>query len=606
MKTIKSIPSLLALGILSLTASLNLKAQEIRPMMTVTAKDFATMMETSKHIQKAVEEQQKADLEQEFLKQAGNPNATGMDKSSPWHFGYWFTGPGQPTYTAYYIPVTDFKGFKSALIAGKQFRGRDNLNIIRKNGKYAVIIMRHEKQPEIAPEAITAIVRLRKELPQSIDSVYEANLHIDETLRKQLVAGLQMFRSMMQMQLKNPQGTKQNAATPFAAIGDILGLYIDFGTLVVNGLDNLTLNVDINAEQISVSNRIVAVPDSELAKLLKPTNPNLAPLAPYLGGDSAMAFAGHLQGSEFSQDLITKAMAVSAKLQGAKDSDELAKKMTDIMNKMLPMSFAGSFDMGPEFRVVGRYEFPDNRALDIHKDFSALMDTMTKMQIGEESLYSSYSRKAGARKVKGMAVDLITTAINTNSAMLKLPGQLEAFRMMWPDDKITYEIAGKGKRIYYSMGAPIEQAMNKSNNPAKLRVKIDKSTVIAGRYNFLKLMKTWLPNNPMMPAFMKESVAQLDHSGTGVDLKANLDGALSGQTVIPMKLLTQFSRFGKAMSKARIVDKKEGPTQEFRTDNQRAQVAVSCQFEFSDRKGSPRNRPLGESVSTGLRSSKPR
>ena len=550
MKTIKSL-------ILSTIVSTALlfpaiaAAQEIRPLLTITAQNFDRMVEASMHIQRAIEPKKPLDLRQEFLSQAGNPDGVGLDSSRPWHFSFWFSGIGMPTYSVLYVPVADFEAFKDALKPGKNFKGFHNNNIIRKDGKYAVIINRPKKDFEI-PEAVTkAAVQLRRTLPKTIGTVFQLNLGIDENMRKLLLGGLQMGRGMLQMQMANPKGKAQNAATPFDALADVFGLYFDVAALIVKGVENLQLNVDIDRQQITTTTRLDAVDGSELATMLAPTKANLNRFAPYLNNDSAMVFVGHVRGSEFTRGLIAKAMAVSAKLQGGDGGEKASKQMNEIMGKLLPMTFAGSFDMGPGFRISGIYEFPDNKANDIHEEFGGLMESMTQIQVGKDGLYSSFKREKAARKVKGATVDIVTTTINTNSAMLKLPGQLEAFRIMWPEDKITYEFATKGRRIFYSMGEPIEVAMAKAKSPAKLRVSINKNTFVAGRYNILALMKTWMPQNPMMPKEIMGPIGKLDHKDTGIDLKADIDGQLSSQTVVPLKLLTQFSRFGKEIAKGR-------------------------------------------------------
>lgn len=559
MKQIRYFTTFLAVVIISLTAAPKLTAENHHPMLIVTAKDFGEMMESSKHVLRALE--QENDIENRFLAEAGNPEGKGIDFHRPWHLAYWFTGIGQKTYAARYIPVTDFDAFVDACKEGKEFRGRDNANIIRKNGEYAVIITRNKRDPEIAPDVIESILQLSKQLPKSIDSVYRANLHIDAALRQQLLGGLQMLRGVTQMQLQSQQGQLKNLGTPIDAIGDIVGLYFEFGTLIVNGLEDLTLNIRVDSEQITLNSRFVAMADSELAGMLRASNPNLARFAPYLDGDASMVFAAHLEGSEFEKGLFSKLMTFSAKIQGGDNVEEMAKKLSEIMDKSLPVSFVGSFDMGRQFRLAGLYEFPDDRATDIHKDVIDLLDTMTKEQIGANSLYSSYESQIGARKVNGIPVDLITSHINTNSPLMKLPGQLDTFRLMWPDDKITFEYASKDNRIFYSMGVPIEKAMNKAKDPAKLRVTIDKNTVLVGRYNFLKLIKTFLPMNRMMPKMISQAFTSLDHTGTGIDVKANLDGGLDGQMVIPLKLLTQFSRAVGAMSNNR--KNSNGPAEEY-------------------------------------------
>ena len=126
------------------------------PALLITARDFDSMMGSAKRIQAAVAPKDTSNFEEQFLEQAGIPNATGIDKSRAWHFGIWSRGTG-PSLNVYFVPVTNFKQFKNALEDGKDFRGRDNLNVIRKSGKFAVIFRQHKRSPKLSDEWIKSV-----------------------------------------------------------------------------------------------------------------------------------------------------------------------------------------------------------------------------------------------------------------------------------------------------------------------------------------------------------------------------------------------------------------------------------------------------------------
>lgn len=535
-----------ALLTISIIATCGLHAAN--PALLISARDFDSMMDSARTIQAATSSKDTTNFEKSFLEQAGTPNATGIDKSRAWHFGIWSRGAGS-SLNVYFIPVTNFKEFKKALEKGKDFRGRDNLNVIRKSGKYAVIFRQHKRSPELSEEWIKAVTSWGKEAPKSIDSVYRLNILIEPPLRTILKAGLQGLKSMAELQAKSAQGKKQTSPLPFAAINEIFGLYYEFGALIVDGVEQLTLDINVDAEQITITDQVKPVKGSELAKLLKPAAPNLARFAPNLSADSAIVFAGHMAGSKFLRNFMSQAMTISAKMQGTEDA-ALAKHMKDFLDNMLPMNFAGSFDMGPGFRFIGIYEFPEQKGNQAFADFAKLTEAMTKAQIGKNSVYSDYQREAAVRKVNGIPVDRITLTLNTNAPMFQLPGQLEAFQLMAPDNKMAYEFAGKGRRVFYAMGAPIEAAIRKPRNPATLRVSIEKNTVLAARYNMLKFMQNILPNAPIKIPGIADALTKLDTEGTGIDIKADVNGQLSGEIVVPLKFLTQFNEFIKASTAA--------------------------------------------------------
>ena len=528
------------------------------PSFVVTARDFDSMMAGAKRIQDATSAKDNGDFEKTFLEQAGAPDANGIDKSRPWHFAMWHRGTG-PSMNVYFIPVTNFKEFKNGLKEGKDFRGRHNLNVIRKNGKYAVIFLQHQHSPELTDPWIKVALEWRKTAPKSIDSIWQVNILIENELRQFLKASLKGLKGMAEMQAKAGAG-KQTTPTPFpmTALTEVFGLYFDIGILIVEGVNNFTIDIDVDDEQITIKDHLKPVASSELAKLLNPASPDLGRFSANLNGDAAMVFVGHMSGSKFLRDFMSRAMAISANMQGSQDAS-MAKQMQEFLDNMLPMHFAGSFDMGLGFRFVGTYEFPDAKNNDAYKTLARITEDMAKAQVGKNAIYSDYKRESKIRKVNGIPIERISLTLNTNSPLFKLPGQREAFGMIANDGAMTYEFGGKGKRVYYAMGAPIEEAITKTKNPAKLRVSIDKNTVIAARYNMLKFMKTWMRMSPIKVPAMTEALGAIDPKGTGIDLKANVDGNLDGEAIVPLKLITEFDKFVRTMTKAR--SKKAVPAQ---------------------------------------------
>lgn len=534
--------------LVALFGAIATQAAEFKPLGVISTKNFNAMMEAAGHVQKAVE-QTEPDLRQEFLRRAGNPDGAGIDMERPWHFV--FAPPTPPSsrgVNAFYIPVTKFREFKNALQDDGMFKGRGNANVIRKSGKYAVIIQRTTEQPELGPDQVKTIADYRKQLPVQVDKVYRVHLRLTDEVRTMLKGGLQFFRTTSTAQFQN---AAKDAPSPFAGLSDIMGLYFDLGEKLVDGLSELEIDADVTAHEIRFSERITAVPGTELARLMTPRKTKIGHLARYLDGDATILFIGHVEGSDFLKELAAKAMTLGMQLQGGKQDETVTKKMQDMMGRMLPMTFAASVQLAPQMKMAGVYEFPKMNAKQMKQDLADFIDFSTKAQVGKDGLYSSFEREEGVRRIKGVSVDRVTANINTNAAMLKIPGQLNAFRLMWPDDKVSYEIATQDRQMFYALGVPMEQALAPAKSPTKLRVEIDDDTFVAGRYNILNLITQWLPQQRGMPAAMVEAAKKLDSKGAGVDMKASLDGAFSGEMVVPMKLLTQFSRLGKEMAKAR-------------------------------------------------------
>lgn len=540
-------PQRLILLALLLLSTLAAKAQ-FQPLGVISVQNYESMMDAAVRVQKAFE-QTEPDLRKGFLREAGNPDGTGIDMNRPWHFV--FSPPIPPkssSVTAFFVPVTKFNEFKNALQDDGMFKGRGGTNIIRKSGNYAVIIQRHAAQPPIDPEVVKSVADYRKQLPKKTSKVYRLHIRLNDEIRAMLNGGLMMFRNMAKAQSPNaPKG----APNPLAALGPIFDIYYNVGEMLVNGLSEVEIDADVTEEEIHFYERISAVAGSDLEKLMSPPKTKYRHLVSHLDSDATIAFVGHMEGSDFLKKIATQAMSFGIQMQGGEKSEEVIKKLDDMMDKMLPMTFAASVQMAPRMKMSGTYQFPKAKAKQMKQHLSEFIDFSTKAQVGENGLYSSFERNEGVSKVNGVAVDRVTANINTNAAMLKIPGQLDAFRLMWPDDKVTYEIATKGDKIFYAMGVPIKDAMIPSKSPMKLRVQVDDSTFAAGRYNVLKLLTQWLPKQRGMPAAMADVVKKLDPKDTGLDMKASLDGGFSSELVVPMKLLTQFSRMGKEMSKAR-------------------------------------------------------
>lgn len=515
------------------------------PFITVTTRNLDVLLDGSAKIANALELGKGDEFKEKFLDESGNPDLIGVDKKRAWHFAAFRPADGSSIHRiwqATYVPVTDFKEFRGALQEGKQFTGARNLNIIRKSGGYAVVITRYNKETRLDAEDRKRILQWAKSAPTDPKHDFTGNFVMDEQSRRMAILGVTFAKSMVGQQLA-PEAIRKNSQAPTPPPGavDMLNVYFDLGLMIVKGADKITLNLDVKDDVLILRDRVTALPDSQLSKLLRPARSDIGLLTQYIAADTPLAFVGHMTGDSYLRKLLTRAMTASNKMTGTELDDGIVKQTEKLMDAMLPMSFAVAIDWGERIGATGIYQFADANAPAIHDQLMAFTEEYMKQQAGEGGVYSQFEAKRSVPTVDGMGIDRLTLKLNRDNPIFSKQDRKTISRI-WPDNELRFEYASKGRRFFYSMGLPVERAATPAKNPADLAVNADHNTVLLGRINPISIIHRSLAMRRKRSKYTQRMLVILDPEGAGVDVRVNLDGGIDGIASVPLKMLRELGK----------------------------------------------------------------
>lgn len=145
-------------------------------------------------------------------------------------------------------------------------------------------------------------------------------------------------------------------------------------------------------------------------------------------------------------------------------------------------------------------------------------------------------RDAGAFKV-----DRLQATLNQDSPVFA--GKQFTVSRIWPEGVVNLEFASQGSRMHYASGLPVDKVIQPSKNPIKPAVKAGTNTVILARFNLVELMIQTLVNQRKPSLKTIKTLEILDPEGAEIDARIDLDGGMSSEASVPLRLLTEFGKF---------------------------------------------------------------
>lgn len=123
---------------------------------------------------------------------------------------------------------------------------------------------------------------------------------------------------------------------------------------------------------------------------------------------------------------------------------------------------------------------------------------------------------------------------------MQMPGQKEQMLALFEDGKIVYESAVIDDRIYFAGSGELEQALQ-ANHP-KPAIQPTDATRMLGSLNLISLMKLGAQSAPEIAPMMQT----MDASAGSLWCMLNISDTLEMQTIIPLQVLTEFSKMAPA------------------------------------------------------------
>lgn len=457
-----------------------------------------------------------------------------MDAERPWQVSVWVEGIGGQPAASVYVPAKDFATLKSALASGPLLQSAGTGADITAKGDYAAIFLPGAAASEGATAAHAAWTPT--EIGQTRGTL-SLDVRPTEPLRQQMIQSMAMVRMMV----GGAMGAQNQEAFPGMdpmAMAQLFGVYFDVLETGLKGWENLNLGVDVQQDALRIQERVTAVAGSEFAAWLKGTDGSLAPVLAYADDAASAAFAFRWGESPAYMPTLKKFLRLSMQMQGVPADSDTVKETERLIDLMAPMQLAGSVDFQKGLTFSGAYQFPGRDVKEIYGLMQKYLETSMQGQVGEGKPYKEATFKEAQREVAGQQVDRLTMAFNLDAPLYQMPGQKEMIESLFPGGRMEFDYVVKGENLLIASPDHLEKLLKVDSGSSKARLgTLRPSTVLAARVNILQLIPQFLKANPMIADETKQKLEDLDARGTDILFSVDLDGAFSGEAVVPLQLI---------------------------------------------------------------------
>jgi hypothetical protein len=469
-----------------------------------------------------------ADLFQGIHDGLGINELKGVDVSRPWHVSVWAENLDRAPSVSIRIPVTDFAAFQDGLEPGL-LQGEGEQGRITNLGDYARIWM------ELSPASETVKAAEKAWTPPvTTRGAVDFGMAPGDELRGALVGMVGMGR--MAFTAAMSQGAAAMPGMDPASLGELMGVYFDLIQMGIQGLEQVSMDLDLQNEVLVFREEITALAGSELGRWFQTQEGRLGQLAASVGMQEGFGLAMRIDDNPDIVPRLKQFVTLSMSLQGVPADSEAARETAELMEAFLPMEFAGAGGMEEAFEFAGIYRFPGKDPARVYAVMQRYLKGPLQEQVGPEKPYQSVVLQENHRTVEGLSVDRVTMTLNLDSGIYQMPGQREMLESFWPEGKIVFDYALRGDQMLMGSPEKFEALLAKPSTTAAERG-YGPHTMAYGHFNLLRILPRLMALDPGADETVMERISQLDTSGTALEFRLDMDGRLNAETRLPLKLL---------------------------------------------------------------------
>ena len=518
------------LGLLStLLLPISMEAQQ--PLVTVNLQSYRAVLDDAARISAAVAPDEPAEFEAMIQGMVGADAIALIDPNKPWHLALWMDQMGQQPSGALYLPASDAPAFEAAIAMG--FLATQAITVTD-SGDYVILTQSQTTDTTLNQKAVEYV----PQLPTEIADTLSVQLRMNEPVRAMAMGGLQFSKGMM---LSSMQGQiTPEMGIPADFYENIFGVYFGVFEYLLRDLSTLKLSLGVEEDDLKYTCSIEPTAESELAAWMQRQNIEISDILSSTNWDAPMAVALSMAPLSASERATWNGLVESMMpLYGLEAKD--AEQWMQLFDASLPLKAGYSVAFTESFSFEGFYQLLNGSADEVYKQSMALIEQMPTSENTPASYYSDIEFQQGIREVNGHSVDQISMTLNLDHPTMQMPGQREQMLAFFKDGKFAYETAVIDDRIYCATTGKLEQALNGSY--AKPAILPSDATRMLASFNIISLMKIGAQSAPEIAPMM----SALDENSGSIWCLLNISDSLEMQTVVPLKVLTEFSKMEQPM-----------------------------------------------------------
>jgi hypothetical protein len=511
------------------------------PLARLSVRSYGDLTNAVARLAAQIDPKSEDNPAQEFAQGLGLVNPADFDAKRPWEVAIWYEGGAVPPLTAIKAPASNANKFKDSLGEAGFLKSQAREYSQLDNGWTLIVF---KETASLSESEKSALDQWKKEAVRPPARLLELSLTLTETLRMQAKSMLAIGKMAISQSITSAQAPATPGLNP-AATAEVLNAYFELIDTYLTGFNDLKLGLDMDAEALTLDNRVTAKPDTDLAKWLqKPAGQIAVQDLNALDPNAFMSLAAYMGKEPSLVKLLQKFTVLGFKMQNVETNDPVIKEVETLLDKMLPMTFTGSVYMKDKFTMMGVYRFPKADVGDVYGQLKQFVKKGMQTQVGKDKLYSAATIEEKHHTLNGLSVDRFTMAMNLDNPVFSAPGAKEQIQTWWPNGKIEIDYAIKDGQML--MASPdrmkdLLESLNAKANP-KTTLKLEPATCLAGTLNIINMMKQIMAANPMVPQTAKDKMAQLDATGVGLEFQMSVDNQMHTSLRAPLKLFRELGR----------------------------------------------------------------
>ncbi|MBN2506677.1 MAG: hypothetical protein JXQ71_08285 [Verrucomicrobia bacterium] len=526
----------------SLSAALlaaSLGVAHAQPLATLTVRSYRDLQQAATRLGRALDPEASDDAGRQLGMMLGVKEDATFDVRRPWQVAVWYEGGKMPL-VALKVPTTDLDRFKEGLSPQGVLR-QQAAEWKALEGGWGLVTLRQRAM--LSATEASALEGWETQAVAPPRQAVHVAFHLNEPLRQAGLAMLTQAKRLMRDVLATNDVFAAPGTNPKAMV-DLMTGYFELLETALRGMQQLRLGIDVTTDTLAVETALAAKPETELARWLRPQAGRItAHELRHIDPQAMLSTAGHWADASDHMNWLRRMTVLGLQMQNIPPDDPMVKELDRMLLAMLPMNVGMSLYWTDRMSFAGAYRFPHSTPAKAYATMTGFLDKSMRAMTGPDKFYAAMTFETNHHAVGQIPVDRFTLTLNTNSPLLRMPGQAEQLSAMWPEGRLVFEYAIRGDQLFFATPdrMPALLATPAPSKPA-WTAPLKDTTVLAGYLDLIAMIQRSVAANPMLPEAMKTKLARLQSEGTRVQFQVDLDQQGRTSWRVPMKLLREFRR----------------------------------------------------------------
>lgn len=512
------------------------------PTVTLSVKDFQSLISGVKRVVSAASSETGATIEAQLRGALGVGPDSGIDETRPWEVAIWVESLERTPAVSVRVPVANRETFGDAFASKKTLGVVSMANSeasMEYSGDYANIWL---EGGETSDGVVEAHESWSADDLNNIDGLIDLNVELSEALRGAFKQSIGMGRTMFNGAISQAPEDELSGVQP-ASIMKMMGLYFDFAEMVIDGAEGFNASMNVDEAGIRLREGVRVVAESEFAQFARKPAHSIQKMVSLIDPAASAGIAIQIEENSGMKSFMEEYLGIAFSMFGeGEETSEFYTEMMSMMEKALPTVLNASYYFEDGLAFNGAYEFPEGDTDEFLESYYEFAKSAAEFEIGGTPIYESTSVEKHEFPGLGLDGQRIQMAMNLDSPVFAASGDegRAMIEAMWGGSEITIDIAEKDDVVYFGGNGGSERLrMDRGDAVIQPKVAIDDRSIAYVRFDLVRLLPMFVGTNPAIPDEAKEFFEKMrELNADPVEFVVRADGAsIVSETFAPLSLI---------------------------------------------------------------------